>query len=351
MQVFEKEKDGAPCRCCAEEFGQIEHRLAAQLSGITDEWLDIGACAEVVADQVSHNVRLARCLQALAQDALKGRNQLVPDDRVCVVVVNAAPEDKDIAQQAVGQLLGFHPGATAVELNLDRLQIDPVLKFIEQPRLAQSRVADNDDRSALVVFHHPTENILQGAELALPADHARFHTLYPAPAGPERSSLTTQYAIDRHRLWKSLGHHRLFRFEVEHPTDMLIRMMRDQDGSRFGQTFQPGSQIDGQAGNRVFAFGAAADEHQASVDADPDLKPGKPALRFQLRGDLGRRCQNIETCQNGRIRIVFRGSSDSTNSNTVGSSAGASKYPTRCGLLPISISPASTRYVTGFPPL
>ena len=210
--------------------------------------------------------------------------------------------------------MGFHPGATPVELNLDRLQIDPVLKFIEQPRLAQSRVADHDDRSALVVFHHPTEHILQGAEFALPADHARFHTFYSAPPGPERSSLATQNAIDRHRLRKSLGRHRLFRFEVEHPTDMLIRMMRDQDGSRFGQTFQPGGQIDGQAGNRVFAFGAAADEHHAGVDADPDLKPGKPALRFQLRGDLGRRCQNIETCQNGRIRIVLPGNGQSESS-------------------------------------
>ncbi len=92
--------------------------------------------AEIVAQQVADKVGLALDLIPATQRArahgAKAVNELVTGGGGGVIVVDAAAKDEHVAQEAIGQALRLQPGTAAIQLDVDRLQIDPVLELIEQ---------------------------------------------------------------------------------------------------------------------------------------------------------------------------------------------------------------------------
>ena len=216
---------------------------------------------------------------------MEPRYQFLANGAHAVVVENAAPEDEYIAQQTEGQVLRLRPGATAIEMDIIRLQVAPVFELVQQARLAQSGLAHHDRGMGDMLLDDGVIEVLQDAQFGITADHARLYAFHAAPPGAEGTRLAPQNAIDWHRLFKAFGLDWVERLNIENAADVLVGVVRDEHRTRPGRALQSGGQIHRQAGHGVLAFCAAADEDQAGVDADPHLETGQSSLRLQLGSD------------------------------------------------------------------
>ncbi len=202
VEVFEEQEQRPAGRGGAEVGRHLRQRQAAQLARIALQGAHVGAGAKVVAEQVANQMgRHLGCV--VAQQGAEAFHQFFAHGRRLVVVEDAAAKDEHVAQQAEGQLLCLLTGASAVELDVDRLQVAPVLEFIEQARLAQPGLADDGDDAPSPLLDDGGVDALQVGQLGVAADHPRFDAFDAAPPGAERARLGPQDAVDGHWLVKA----------------------------------------------------------------------------------------------------------------------------------------------------
>ena len=120
MQIFEQQYQWRAFGGGAEVGDHVLQRRFAHLARVAQQRLDVRAVAEVIAQQMADAVG-GHLSHVFSQQGAETGHQLVGNGRRRVVVVDAAAEDKHVAQQAERQVLRFQPGATAIELDVDRL--------------------------------------------------------------------------------------------------------------------------------------------------------------------------------------------------------------------------------------
>ena len=74
---------------------------------------------------------------------------------------------------------------------------------MQQPRFANSRLADQGNQPRLVILHANVESLLKRTQLNIAADHAGGYPGYVIGALPERPGTGANNLVDGHRLVKA----------------------------------------------------------------------------------------------------------------------------------------------------
>ena len=171
------------------------------------------------------DLRRPRCADVGAEAV----GQLLRDLVRRIAVADPEPAREEIPEHAVREVLTDLQRPRLHEVDDVRHQIEPVLELVEQPRLADSRLAD--DR------HHPRHRpcgdlvvlTLEDAELPVAAHHPGLDAFDAARRHPERSGLRRVDDVDAQRLRLALHVNRVQRGDVEDAADVPVGVVRDEN--------------------------------------------------------------------------------------------------------------------------
>ena len=176
----------------------------------------------------------------------------------------------------------------------------------DQPGLAQPRLTHHR-RDATLPLEHALEGLAQPRQFAGTADHRRVEPLDAPDRGGAGQRAGNPEGLDG--LGPTLDVDRTERLELEQTRDETPGGLGDLHRTRGGGLLHPGRNVDGVAHRRVLdpqVGSDCADDHQAGVDAHPDVEVDTPASSdlFPIRRY---RRQDLETGPHGPFRVVLVG--------------------------------------------
>ena len=182
-----------------------------------------------------------------------------------------------------------------------RHQIEPILELVEQPRLADSRLAH--DR------HHPRHRAcgnlviltFEDAELCVSADHPCLDAFDPARRHPERSGLRGVNDVDAYRFRLALDVNRAQGSDVEDAADVPVGVVRDENTADRCRLLQAGREVDGVTHRRELA-GRADRAEQHGAGGDSDAHPDAVARLVTESRNLP---LQLESSANGALRVAL----------------------------------------------
>ena len=107
-------------------------------------------------------------------------SKLIQGDGRGVAFENAEAKGEEIAKEAERHRAAVRCGPTLEIVDPLRPHFHPVLKLVDQPRLAHAGLANDSDDLSSPFTHQRRKGGFQTVELRLATDHARFHALNSA---------------------------------------------------------------------------------------------------------------------------------------------------------------------------
>jgi len=221
VDVFEEQHHGQLSRG-AHKLRQVKVGAVAQLLGIYA--LQVGTGAEIKADQLADEMRPNGSLFGVqgAENSSHPLLKLLACGGRRIGFIDLEAKRKHVAQQAVGQTLGFGAGATLKVANGHGLQFQPVFKLIEQAGFANAGIANHCDNLMTAGRHHGLKRILQNEKFGGAANHAGTDALQTAGAHAEGPLFGAQRQISLHGFGFTLQTHRVQGLDIKYPAHQLI---------------------------------------------------------------------------------------------------------------------------------
>ena len=316
VQVFELQHDRAAAVRCVAGRKAAEHLrrgvegAVADLPGVVLDATDVAAVAEVQTDQVAQQVGV-RLGHVGALDSPEQRNEPVvnlPFGGVdAVAVADLQPSGDDVAQQAVGLVLGQRVG-TALE-DVERLGpgFTPGLELVEQPALAQAGLADHGDQRRPALNEQAQEGALQCGEFTIAADHARLDTLDAAAGNAKRARLGAPHQVGGDGLVDALHRDAVLRLDLEHAAHVAVGVVADAKRARGSGLLHPSGNVDGDTADAAFGIDPAAEQHVAGVHADAYVEALVAMLALHFGAERAPFREQSKTAADSPLGIVFAG--------------------------------------------
>ena len=230
------------------------------------------------------------------------------DPQLRLVREDADPGPQEVAERPVRQGLSvrdapaLQPQRAAV---LRRTRVEPVVQLGQQPRLADPRLA-GDEEDAARAREDAGDRVAAGVELPVAADQPNLHALQ-APrshGGPGRGQRRARH--DRCGLPLEVERRR--GAPVEHGLDQPERLLPDEHPPRLAERLQPGRRVHGVAERRVFDAAPRADradDDRSGLDADAHAEPGHTPGGLDLARVLGDLLHDLQRRAHGALGVVL----------------------------------------------
>ena len=217
--------------------------------------------------------------------------------------------DREHAPQQVDERVERHgaPEGEALSLEPSRAVVDLTLKLVEEPRLADARLAHNQHHLALSRLGAP-EAILQDLKLAL-APHERREPPLGLDVEPGARDARGHHEPRRHRLALPLERERPQGPGLEVAADGALDRFGDDDLARGRRLQEPGGHVGGVPDRGVVhaeVAADAADHHQARVEALAHLELDA-ALLLELGAIAGHGRADTEGRVHRSLRVILVG--------------------------------------------
>jgi len=172
--------------------------------------------------------------QPLTTGSARGHDpitKLVQSDGRSIAFENAIAKGEEIAKEAKRHRATVGCGPTLKIVDPLRLHFHPVLKLVDQPRLAHAGLTNDSDDLCSPFTYQRRKGGFQTVELRFATDHARFHTLNAASGHAECVRFDLPYQVDLHRFGKAFDFYRLQRSNIEQTTNLTIGEVRDEQAA------------------------------------------------------------------------------------------------------------------------
>ena len=214
---------------------------------------------------------------------------------------HAETKREHVAQKRVRQAICFFARARAKHAKTFGLQIAPIIKFVQQTRFADARIADDGNDVQRFFLHHRAQCVAQRVEFGLTSNHARLDAFDSARIPAKNARLGSEHQIRLQRFAFAFDRQQILRTHFKRAAHMAIRIMRNQNAADGRGVFDARCHIHRVAHRRKFALRADRAQHdRARVDADAHLN--RALLRRHERVDFVLHC---ERRANRLLGVVF----------------------------------------------
>ncbi len=298
MQVLEDDDRGGRAAEARQQLREVvECELAPHLKPLAVLLAHVGREAEEPAE-------CRREVWSSHVDRRQAGDELVADRLGIVVVRDLEPIGEDVADQAERALDGVRQAAALEPPHPDRrLGLDPVPILEEKARLADARLAADDDDARFAALGRRPVRLHDPRQVRAPADHPCLEALEAARPDAKRPRPQAIDAVGADRFLPTLQLEVADVRDVEHAAYLVVRRAADQHRPRLGVRLEARGDVHGVARRpELLRHADVTQVDEPGVDSDAELQRARahPVGLERLH-----RLEHRDACAHGLLRVVL----------------------------------------------